>query len=108
MFFNSIFFFISGQSVDPNKEKIGAKLDKDFSTKQLIRDALMDNDLLKNLSFGQIREVIDFMQVKKITAGTYVSNKHWIGCMFFFAILGCNNKDSSSFLLPGRVLNAWE
>ena len=73
------FFFISGQSVDPNKEKIGAKLDKDFRTKQLIRDALMDNDFLKNLSSGQIREVIDFMQVKKIAAGTYVSNKviHW-------------------------------
>ena len=66
------FFFISGQSVDPNKEKIGAKLDKDFRTKQLIRDALMDNDFLKNLSSGQIREVIDFMQVKKIAAGTYV------------------------------------
>ena len=73
------FFIISGQSVDPNKEKIGAKLDKDFRTKQLIRDALMDNDFLKNLSSGQIREVIDFMQVKKIAAGTYVSNKviHW-------------------------------
>lgn len=63
---------VSGQSVDPNKEKIGAKLDKDFRTKQLIRDALMDNDFLKNLSSGQIREVIDFMQVKKIAAGTYV------------------------------------
>ena len=73
------FLSISGQSVDPNKEKIGAKLDKDFRTKQLIRDALMDNDFLKNLSSGQIREVIDFMQVKKIAAGTYVSNKviHW-------------------------------
>ena len=70
---NFFFFFISGQSVDPNKEKIGAKLDKDFRTKQLIRDALMDNDFLKNLSSGQIREVIDFMQVKKIAAGTYVS-----------------------------------
>ena len=34
----------------------------------------MDNDFLKNLSSGQIREVIDFMQVKKIAAGTYVSN----------------------------------
>ena len=74
----TIFFFISGQSVDPNKEKIGAKLDKDFRTKQLIRDALMDNDFLKNLSSGQIREVIDFMQVKKIAAGTYVSNIHFL------------------------------
>ena len=32
----------------------------------------MDNDFLKNLSSGQIREVIDFMQMKKIPAGTYV------------------------------------
>ena len=65
--------FISGQSVDPNKNFNGTKLDKDFRTKQLIRDALMDNDFLKNLSSGQIREVIDFMQLKKIAAGTYVS-----------------------------------
>jgi len=58
--------------VDPNKNFNGTKLDKDFRTKQLIRDALMDNDFLKNLSSGQIREVIDFMQLKKIAAGTYV------------------------------------
>ena len=69
--------FISGQSVDPNKNFNGTKLDKDFRTKQLIRDALMDNDFLKNLSSGQIREVIDFMQLKKIAAGTYVSLKHY-------------------------------
>ena len=45
----------------------------------------MDNDFLKNLSSGQIREVIDFMQVKKIAAGTYVSNKV-MGWLCFFAI----------------------
>jgi len=64
---------VSGQSVDPNKKLAdGGKLDKDFRTKQLIRDALMDNDFLKNLSSGQIREVIDFMQLKKVPTGTYV------------------------------------
>ena len=90
------FFILSGQSVDPNKEKIGAKLDKDFRTKQLIRDALMDNDFLKNLSSGQIREVIDFMQVKKIAAGTYVSicNIVGVGYVFFLLfVLSSNNKD---------------
>ena len=50
----------------------------------MIRDALMDNDFLKNLSSGQIREVIDFMQVKKIAAGTYVSNIVGVGYVFCY------------------------
>ena len=44
----------------------------------------MDNDFLKNLSSGQIREVIDFMQVKKIAAGTYVSNIVGVGYVFCY------------------------
>ena len=62
---------VSGQSVDPAKGFKAAKLDKDFRTKQLIRDALMENDFLKNLSSGQVREVIDYMQLKKVAAGEF-------------------------------------
>ena len=63
---------VSGQSVDPAKSLQASKLDKDFRTKQLIRDALNENDFLKNLSSGQVREIIDYMQLKKVAAGTYV------------------------------------
>jgi cGMP-dependent protein kinase len=42
----------------------------------------MDNDFLKNLSTSQVREVIDYMELKKVPPGSYViregdSGKHY-------------------------------
>lgn len=41
-------------------------------SKQLIKDALMDNDFLKNLSTNQVREIVDYMEIKKVPTGAYV------------------------------------
>jgi len=41
-------------------------------SKQLIRDAVMENDFLKQLSKGQVREIVDFMERKTFAAGTNV------------------------------------
>ena len=41
-------------------------------TRQLIKDALLDNDFLKNLSSAQTREVIDYMETQQFTAGAYL------------------------------------
>ena len=63
---------VSGQSVDPGKTLEKPATEKDFRTKHLIKEALMENDFLKNLSTGQVREIIDHMTLKKIAAGAYV------------------------------------
>ena len=38
----------------------------------MIREALGENDFLKNLSPSQMREIIDAMQLKKVASGAYV------------------------------------
>lgn len=63
---------VSGQSVDPAKSFQAPKTEKDFRSKHLIREALGENDFLKNLSPSQMREIIDAMQLKKVASGAYV------------------------------------
>ena len=63
---------VSGQSVDPGKKLEKPSTEKDFRTKHLIKEALMENDFLKNLSSSQVRDIIDHMTSKKIAAGAYV------------------------------------
>ena len=43
-----------------------------YRSKQLIKEALLENDFLTNLSPSQMREVVDYMELKKIPGGTYV------------------------------------
>ena len=45
---------VSGKSLDPGASLALQKVEKSARAKQLIRDALMDNDFLKNLSPGQV------------------------------------------------------
>jgi len=63
---------VSGKSIDPGASLAMQKIEKSARSKQMIRDALMDNDFLKNLSPGQVREVIDYMELKKVPPGSYV------------------------------------
>jgi len=63
---------VSGKSLDPEASAKLVKIEKDFRTKQMIKDALLDNDFLKNLNSSQMREVIDYMELKKVPQGTYV------------------------------------
>ena len=63
---------VSGKSIDPGKAVDLPKVEKSARARQLIRDALMDNDFLKNLSASQVRDVIDYMELKKVPVGSYV------------------------------------
>ncbi|XP_041363181.1 cGMP-dependent protein kinase 1-like isoform X2 [Gigantopelta aegis] len=46
--------------------------EKDFRAKQLIKDAILNNDFLKNLDSTQVREIVDCMYEKKIKQGHYI------------------------------------
>ena len=39
---------------------------------QLIKDAVMENDFLKNLDGGQVREIVDSMYPREFDKGSYV------------------------------------
>ena len=58
---------VSGKSIDPGKSMNIPKVDKDARSRQLIKEALAENDFLKNLSSSQIREVVDYMELKKVS-----------------------------------------
>jgi hypothetical protein len=45
---------VSGQSVSPSLPSNTQKHSKDFRTKALVKEAIMDNDFLKNLSSSQV------------------------------------------------------
>ncbi|XP_060557265.1 cGMP-dependent protein kinase 1-like isoform X4 [Ruditapes philippinarum] len=46
--------------------------EKDFRSKQLIKDAILDNDFLKKLDSTQIREVVECMYEKQVKQGHYI------------------------------------
>lgn len=46
--------------------------EKDFRSKQLIKDAILDNDFLKKLDSAQIREVVECMYEKTVRQGHYI------------------------------------
>ena len=46
---------VSGQSTEASKSLAMVKSEKDFRSKNLIKEALMENDFLKNLSRSQVR-----------------------------------------------------
>lgn len=79
---------VSGQSVDPGKTLEKPAGEKDFRTKHLIKEALMENDFLKNLSTSQVREIIDHMTLKKIAAGAYVIREGEAGSHLYVSSVG--------------------
>ena len=52
-------------------------------SKQLIKDAILDNDFLKNLDSTQIREVVNCMYERKIDAGHYITREGEAGQHLF-------------------------
>lgn len=79
---------VSGQSLDPAKSVKLQKIEKDFKSKQLIRDAVMENDFLKYLSSSQVREIVDYMEKKSIPAGTHVIREGEIGSHLYVSADG--------------------
>ncbi|ESO87373.1 hypothetical protein LOTGIDRAFT_127769 [Lottia gigantea] len=64
---------VSGESSSNSQSNVELKHhDKDFRSKQLIKDAILDNDFLKNLDSTQVREIVDCMYDKKIKEGHYI------------------------------------
>ncbi|CAL1526309.1 unnamed protein product [Lymnaea stagnalis] len=65
---------VSGES--PSSKTLGyvdlTHHEKDFKSKQLIKDALMGNEFIKVLAVSQMREVIDCMYEKKVPKQCYI------------------------------------
>ncbi|GJQ76836.1 hypothetical protein Trydic_g15043 [Trypoxylus dichotomus] len=64
------------------------KHEKDFRSKQLIKDAILDNDFLKHLNSSQVRELVDSMYPKEFPAGTYVIREGDAGAHLFVSAEG--------------------
>ncbi|CAN7990432.1 unnamed protein product [Ixodes pacificus] len=61
---------------------------KDFRSKQLIKDAIMENDFLKNLDSSQVREVVDCMYPQVFEAGTLVIRERDVGSHLYVSAEG--------------------
>ena len=64
--------------------------------KQLIKDAVMENDFLKNLDGGQVHEMVDSMYPREFDKGSYViregdAGKHLLLFFFLLRLLLCVN-----------------
>lgn len=80
---------VSGQSVDPDKAKADMpKIEKDFKSRQLIKEAIMENDFLRNLEPTQVREIVDYMDKKRVAAGSYVIKEGDNGSHFYVSSEG--------------------
>ncbi|CAG9761193.1 unnamed protein product [Ceutorhynchus assimilis] len=64
------------------------KYEKDFRSKQLIKDAIMDNAFLKNLDTSQIREIVDAMEPKEFPSGSYIVRQGNAGVHLFVSAEG--------------------
>eukprot|EP00095_Tigriopus_kingsejongensis_P001110 maker-scaffold622_size123092-snap-gene-0.20 protein:Tk01110 transcript:maker-scaffold622_size123092-snap-gene-0.20-mRNA-1 annotation:"cgmp-dependent protein" len=67
---------VSGKSLDPGKSR------------QLIKEALLDNDFLTNLSNAQMKEVVDYMEPQKVPAGSYVIREGESGSHLYVSMEG--------------------
>ncbi|KAH8282934.1 hypothetical protein KR054_010992 [Drosophila jambulina] len=76
------------------------KYDKDFSDKQQIKDAIMDNDFLKNIDASQVRELVDSMYSKSIAAGEFVIREGEVGAHLYVAAAG-----EFAVMQQGKVLD---
>lgn len=76
---------VSGQSMAVSRDLKVAKHSKDFRSRTVIKEALMENDFLKNLSQSQVREMVDAMHEKIIPKGVYVIREGELGSHLYVA-----------------------
>uniref|UniRef100_A0A1B0GHS1 cGMP-dependent protein kinase n=2 Tax=Lutzomyia longipalpis TaxID=7200 RepID=A0A1B0GHS1_LUTLO len=83
---------VSGESSDGAAQQSRdikiPKYEKDFRSKQLIKDAIMDNDFMKNLDCLQIRELVDSMYSREYPAGEYVIREGEAGSHLYVSAEG--------------------
>ena len=53
------------------------------SSKELIRQAILDNDFMKNLDTGQIREIVDCMYPVENKAGSIIIKEGDVGSLVY-------------------------
>ncbi|EDV30786.1 uncharacterized protein Dana_GF14873 [Drosophila ananassae] len=76
------------------------KYEKDYSDKQQIKDAVMDNDFLKNIDASQVRELVDSMYPKSIAAGEFVIREGEVGAHLYVSAAG-----EFAVMQQGKVLD---
>lgn len=59
-----------------------------FSSKQLIKDAIMDNDFLKNIDASQVRELVESMYPLSIAKGEFVVREGEVGAHLYVSAEG--------------------
>uniref|UniRef100_A0A182NTB8 cGMP-dependent protein kinase n=1 Tax=Anopheles dirus TaxID=7168 RepID=A0A182NTB8_9DIPT len=77
------------------------KYKKDFSAKQLIKDAIMENDFFKNIDSLQIREIVDSMYSREFRKGEYVIHAGEAGSHLYISAAG-----EFEVIKDGKVLGA--
>ncbi|XP_042901923.1 cGMP-dependent protein kinase 1-like [Parasteatoda tepidariorum] len=78
---------VSGESASFEDFQV-QKYDKDFRSKQLIKDAIMENDFLKNLDSSQVREIVDCMYSQYFSKGTQVIRQGDVGSHLYVSAEG--------------------
>lgn len=79
---------VSGQSLAVSRDVKITKHNKDFRSRTVIKEAIMENDFLKNLSQGQVRELVDAMHEKQVPKGCYVIREGELGSHLYVSAEG--------------------
>lgn len=102
---------VSGESCDTARQSASdisiQKYEKDFRSKQLIKDAIMDNDFLKHIDSLQIRELVESMFSREFCTGDYVIREGEAGAHLFVSAEGefevIKNGTSLGKIGPGKA-----
>ncbi|XP_046393783.1 cGMP-dependent protein kinase, isozyme 1 isoform X2 [Ischnura elegans] len=82
---------VSGESSDvgqTSEDIVITHVEKDYRSKQLIKNAIMDNDFLKKLDTSQVLEVVESMYSKEFEKGSYVIREGEAGSHLFVSAVG--------------------
>lgn len=64
------------------------KYEKNFRSRQLIKDAIMENDFLKNLDISQVREIVECMYSQDFVEGSLVIKENDAGSHLYVSAEG--------------------
>ncbi|KAK8748221.1 hypothetical protein OTU49_016378, partial [Cherax quadricarinatus] len=73
---------------EPDKHSCHIQSPPDPRSKQLIKDAIMDNDFLKHLDSSQVREIVDSMYPQEFAAGSWVIRERDAGSHLYVSAVG--------------------
>lgn len=79
---------VSGPSLAASHDVEINTHEKDFRSKTVIKEAIMENDFLKNLSPSQVQELVEAMHEKRVPKGCYVIREGESGSYLYVAAEG--------------------